>query len=103
MREFDVKYRTTPGGKWCLDEWRPLLFRDAFDGVPADVPEDWVAVEFRYDWTRRGNLRVYAQWFTWGEFEYYDRREPSDLRRWLDVEKIEYVYSKEHDVKVLDR
>jgi hypothetical protein len=103
MPLFDVKYRTTPGGKWCLDKWAPLTFRESFDDVPLHVPGDWIGVEYSYEWTLRGNLPVLAQWFTWEDFEYYDRREPNELQRWLDVEEVAYVYSKELDVKVIDR
>lgn len=98
MTRIVVEYRMTPRGQWWEDTYEHVYF-SAYEGY-EHVPPDWIVVDFRYDYSSKGFVRIYQFEFDVVEDEYWDG--PPTYRRQLVSEHIVKRYTKEHSVRVVE-
>ena len=92
-----VQYRMSPRGQWWEDTYESVPF-DAYEGYEY-MPEGEIAVDYRYDYSSRGNLRIIRFTFDSVEDEYWTSA-PTYRRQLIDQRAIKR-YTKEYSVRVV--
>jgi hypothetical protein len=93
-----VEYRETPRGQWWQETWESKTFGD-YEGY-EHFPGHEIAVDYRYDYSSRGNLRIIEFEFDVVEDEYWDAA--PTYRRQLVRERIVRRFTKEHSIRLVE-
>jgi hypothetical protein len=91
-----VQYRMSPRGQWWQDTYESVPFSD-YEGYEY-MPGDEIAVDYRYDHSSRGTLRIIQFTFDAVEDEYWTGA-PTYRRQLIDQRFVKR-YTKEHSVRV---